>query len=313
MARGRGAATMPTPSNPTAAFNAERARQLRRLARLQRDALGEIEQQLKAAAAEVTRQLASAGAEWQRARLRALQVEIGRALEAWSRSAGETAGAAVQRAWAAGADLVVQPLAAGGIGIAPRLNLRALAALRDGLTSRIVGIGVRTLDRINSEIAQVLIGTRPAAEAVTRVQALLGGATRRRARTIVYDEVGRAYSRASQDTLSEATNLLPGLKKRWVHSGKRQPRPEHVDAHGQLVPANDPFIVDGEALMYPRDPNGSPGNTINCGCMSIPVTDGSTWRDADGNRLGVVRLDPPDALTVPELELEDGRRIPLPG
>jgi len=30
------------------------------------------------------------------------------------------------------------------------------------------------------------------------------------------------------------------------------------------------FIVDGEALQYPGDPNGSPGNVINCLCATYP-------------------------------------------
>ena len=32
------------------------------------------------------------------------------------------------------------------------------------------------------------------------------------------------------------------------------------------VPLNEPFIVSGEALMYPGDPAGSAGSVINCRC-----------------------------------------------
>jgi len=32
------------------------------------------------------------------------------------------------------------------------------------------------------------------------------------------------------------------------------------------VPINEPFIVSGEELMYPGDPNASAGNYIRCRC-----------------------------------------------
>jgi uncharacterized protein with gpF-like domain len=35
----------------------------------------------------------------------------------------------------------------------------------------------------------------------------------------------------------------------------------------ESVPIDQPFIVSGEELMYPGDPNGSPGNIINCRCV----------------------------------------------
>lgn len=46
---------------------------------------------------------------------------------------------------------------------------------------------------------------------------------------------------------------------------------DHVSADTQVVGINEPFIVSGEPLMYPGDPDGSPGNTINCRCTILPV------------------------------------------
>ncbi|HRQ63891.1 MAG TPA: hypothetical protein PKZ76_03355 [Xanthomonadaceae bacterium] len=260
--------------------------------------------------------LASAGSEWERARLRALQGEIQQALARWRDRAARTGTAATAAAWTAGTELITAPLAAGGMNFAPRLNDAALAAMQQALTHRISAITVVTQNRINAEIAQVLIGTRPAADAITRVTNILGESTRRRARTIVYDETGRAYSRSSQDSLSQAAERLPGLRKQWLHSGKRFPRPDHVAAHGQTQRVNDPYIIDGDPLMYPRDPSADIAQTINCGCMSVPVTDGSTWRgldDHDREIHGEVALDPYDADAVIEVALASGERVRLPG
>ena len=46
-------------------------------------------------------------------------------------------------------------------------------------------------------------------------------------------------------------------------------RPGHAEADGQEVKIDEPFIVDGESLMYPGDVTGSASNVINCRCTVI--------------------------------------------
>jgi uncharacterized protein with gpF-like domain len=60
------------------------------------------------------------------------------------------------------------------------------------------------------------------------------------------------------------------MKKQWRRSGKLHSRPEHDAADGQIVDVDKPFIVGGVALMFPRDPAAPIGETINCGCESLP-------------------------------------------
>jgi uncharacterized protein with gpF-like domain len=59
--------------------------------------------------------------------------------------------------------------------------------------------------------------------------------------------------------------------KQWLTSGNANVRPAHQAANGQVVPVEEPFIVDGEELMNPGDSSGSPGNVINCHCVAIPI------------------------------------------
>lgn len=54
--------------------------------------------------------------------------------------------------------------------------------------------------------------------------------------------------------------------KTWVAVGDNRTRHAHNVANGQTVEIDKPFIVGGEELMFPGDPNGSPGNIINCRC-----------------------------------------------
>jgi len=80
---------------------------------------------------------------------------------------------------------------------------------------------------------------------------------------------------ATQAALERAIGLVPGLLKAWVWS--RISRKAHAAAEERFgpdegpIPIDRPFIVDGEELMFPRDPSGSPQNTINCGCFHVPV------------------------------------------
>jgi uncharacterized protein with gpF-like domain len=248
------------------------------LARIRADTIAQVLQQLEIAQRLIAARLArESGDGLSRQRLEALQADVTRHLEAFRRGATAATESGTSAAVRAGMAEVSGPLAAQGLDFTPRINQRQLMSMRVALTELIADITTATRNRINTQLGQVLIGTQPLSTAVTRVQQLLGGAARNRARMIVYTEIGRINSAAAQASMEDATQQLPGLKKRWVHSGKKHPRRDHVQAHGQVRPVNEPFDVGGEKLMYPRDPAGSARNTINCGCRHIPVVDGSGW------------------------------------
>ena len=62
-------------------------------------------------------------------------------------------------------------------------------------------------------------------------------------------------------------------KKEWVSVLDGVTRDPHIDANGEVVDIDQPFVRTGEAMMSPGDPNGSPGNVINCRCDMLPVAD----------------------------------------
>lgn len=63
----------------------------------------------------------------------------------------------------------------------------------------------------------------------------------------------------------------PKSKKEWASRLDERTRDAHAQAEGQTVPANDPFIVNGERLMEPGDTSlgASPSNIINCHCSAL--------------------------------------------
>lgn len=62
------------------------------------------------------------------------------------------------------------------------------------------------------------------------------------------------------------------MNKIWVSTRDNRVRTTPPDQHDHLRPdgqtrrLDQPFNVSGQLLQYPADPNGSPGNTVNCRC-----------------------------------------------
>jgi hypothetical protein len=80
-----------------------------------------------------------------------------------------------------------------------------------------------------------------------------------------------ASSLGSQEAMRQAAKEH-GLiaKKVWISALQpKRTRPEHAAAHDQTVGLDEMYMVGGEPLMHPGDPNGSPGNIINCLCTEV--------------------------------------------
>lgn len=251
--------------------------------RLMQDTRAELLRMLNAARDRINATLAAQPSDYQQWQLPQLSREIERAIAEMNHAAAPAIGKAADRAWELGRDLVDDPLEAGGIrvaGIAPRLDTRQLLAMRSFMTERIKDIGLAAANRINSELGLVVIGAQTPSEAVTAVTGILGETSRARAIGIVRTELGRAYSTAAQARMEQAARFVKGLQKKWRRSGKLHPRPHHDAADGQVQDVDKPFLLKGGAvkLMFPRDPRAAAGETINCGCLSVPFK--ASWADA---------------------------------
>ena len=95
------------------------------------------------------------------------------------------------------------------------------------------------------------------------------GDTVRIART----ETTRVMNSAKQADGEEGKRLGLTMYKKWVASVDDRTRDEHVQADGQEVPIDEPFVVGGEQMMYPGDVSlgASAGNVINCRCTCVNV------------------------------------------
>lgn len=129
--------------------------------------------------------------------------------------------------------------------------------MRAFATERITGITLEAGNRINAELGRVVIGAQTPFQAVESVSQILGEATLKRANTIVHTQLAQAHSAATQLRMEQiARDAVPELEKRWIKSGKREPRLNHAVINGQVQPAGKPFKLNGGRLlmMCPHDP-----------------------------------------------------------
>ncbi len=276
-----------TPAERERAFNRARSAVVRGRTELMRMTYEDIARLLAAARSAVREILADAPTDYQRWSLPRLSAEIERVMDELAREARASLGAAAGSAWEQGRSLVDRPLQAAlpeaAIGVQlPLLDTRQLTAMRAFMVDRIADISVQAGNKITAELGLVVIGARTPSEAIGAVTKILGAGSRDRARTIVRTELGRVFSSAAQARMSQAAQRLPNLKKQWRRSGKLHPRLHHDLADGQVRGVREKFRLQpfGRAaveLLYPRDPAAPAGETINCGCESIPYMD--SWKD----------------------------------
>jgi len=246
---------------------------------------------LREAQKAVTEILASAPSDYQRWSLPQLQAQISQAIDDLNRKGAAEASSAALDAWSNGQQSIDSPLERGGVRIQtalPAVDTVQLGAMRAFMVDRIKDIGVDAMAKISAELGLVVIGAQSPSEAIGVVRLLLGERSRDRARTIVGTELGRLYETASQERKLQATQILPGLKKQWRRSGKLHPRLHHDLADGQIQAVDAPFTLHpfGKSvvrLMYPKDPAAPAGETINCGCTSIPYM--ASWEVRNPGRV----------------------------
>lgn len=255
---------------PTEAINAA----MKGRTRLINGTLAELRALLQQAERDIVALLAALPTDYQAWYLPQLQAEIRRALEGIATDAAAAVDAGQVSAWREGSRLVDNVLAASAVSVViPQLDPRQLSAMRQFLTEKIRDVTLEAANLINSELGLVVIGTQTPFEAVKAVSKILGETTLRRGTTIVSTELNRAFSAANQLRMEQSAQYVPGMQKKWLKSGKREPRPEHVAIHGQVQPVEKPFVLEGGAvtMMYPGDPRAPARHTINCGCASVPV------------------------------------------
>lgn len=262
-----------TPAERERAFQRERRRQIKRYVNADRKTAAEVEKILENGEKRIRAEIGEANlSEFQSWQLPNLQQSIDTAMADVAAILSEKATAAVNETFAIGVDLIEKPIASGGIAIQammPDVDLRKLMAIRAFTIDRMKDVSTEAAQKIKSQIGLIMIGAQSPGAAVDTVSTIIKGG-RTRARTTVRHQMGMAFSIATQERQTQAQKYLPGLKKQWRRSGKLHSRIAHDLADGQIVDVDEPFIVNGLELMFPRDPKAPLEEVLNCGCVQIP-------------------------------------------
>ena len=262
------------------AFLEARRASLARLDKMGATSAREVRTILQDAQAEIAKILSGQPKDYQRWRLTEINKEITRALADVEKRLKNLSRGILDDGWEAGGSAATAPIDAGrkaaalAMGAAAPVEIAAsltqvstsqLGAMKNFTLGKMTGVSAEIRKKIQSEIGAVVAGVRPISAAVKAVEGHVEGG-RRRALRVVHTNLGTCFNTANQARMIDVSKRVPGVKKQWRRSGKRKSRPTHDLADGQIVDVDQPFMVGGEALMCPCDPNGSAGNVINCGC-----------------------------------------------
>jgi uncharacterized protein with gpF-like domain len=148
----------------------------------------------------------------------------------------------------------------------PSKDTLAFIRKRQNLLS---GVPDEIHQEVEDTLAQGLKDQLPLRDLAKSIKGKFDEIYKGRAKVVADTETAAAYGYARNKAM-----LAAGItKKKWLHSPlAKEPRPDHVAAHGMVVPADEPFPVGDPPLMYPHDPNGAAEDVINCHCIAIPVS-----------------------------------------
>lgn len=251
-----------------------------------REMLAQMQRELTARIPAATAKAREGGSSFDLARINALQREIDELTADLRERMTEAQGQGLQGQMDLGRRLVDEPLRiVAGSDILPTVMLpRSTLAIAHSFSADLITEVTSVLRRrINAELQQGLVRMKSPYEVMQAIgedlpDSSVFNTVELRAETIVRTEMGRAYSMAAQVRQQQASRVVPGMKKQWRWSGRG--RINHAAVHGQIRDVDQPFDVPGRRhvpaaqLMYPRDPAAPAGQSINCGCQSLPYIPG---------------------------------------
>lgn len=128
-------------------------------------------------------------------------------------------------------------------------------------------IDENTIKKIKEIIARQMSKDRTNAEIADEIEAIEEIASKSRAMTIARTET-HSVAVMAVDTAIRTSVIGSSLeKKEWNTFEDEATREEHIQANGEVVGIDEPFVETGEEMQFPGDPNGEAWNVVNCRCV----------------------------------------------
>lgn len=153
------------------------------------------------------------------------------------------------------------------------VNARSAASFIDTKAfESVTRTSATTRKELAESVAEGMREQESLGELLGRVDDVFNG-RRANALTIARTETAGAYNFASQDAW-EQSGVVEA--KEWLTAHDELVRDSHAEAEAQgPIPIGERFEVGEDMLMFPGDPDGSPGEVINCRCTIVPVVNAS--------------------------------------
>lgn len=139
------------------------------------------------------------------------------------------------------------------------------------------GVNANTFNDLKDTLQDGLAKGETHDELVARVKDVYKSATDARAETIATTETNTAINSARQMALEEA-----GVERKgWQAANLEGVRPSHL-ANEAKSEADNGIPIDDiwpNGLRHPSDPDGDPGEVINCRCFGFAVLPGKTMKE----------------------------------
>lgn len=147
-----------------------------------------------------------------------------------------------------------------------RAFLEPIVAAQAGVQAERIVAGVQ--DRVAAIILEVLTEGMSVPDAAALLQSTLELDAEWQATMLARTDLIAISNAASHKA---AASLEDGPRfKTWLSAGDDRVRPSHVEADGQTVAIDSPYLLaEGVQLQYPGDPAGPDGEVINCRCVSV--------------------------------------------
>lgn len=149
-----------------------------------------------------------------------------------------------------------------------------LAFARRNAATQVQNVSKTTEKRIHNAIVRGERDDKTPDEIADDIEASTGGAIgSARAELIARTET---HSAAQNGSIAAAKSLGLPLQKEWVAVNDDRTRDDHSEVDGTIIGIDDTFDVGDDELQYPGDPDGSPGEIVNCRCALVYHTDDNT-------------------------------------
>jgi uncharacterized protein with gpF-like domain len=257
----------------------------RRFKNMDKATIAEMLKILRAARSDIAARLAGAGTNFQVYALRELTRSIEREISQLESALSRLAAQSTINAYELGVESLAEPFRALGYQASfYRPSTSQINILTDFSADLIRNVSAETIAKINTAVRSGILGGRTPLDTMERINSILGvdnygrmmtKGVSIRAERIFRTENMRVFNLAHHSQQQAMSGMFPGLLKRWLATGDSRTRDTHLEAHirysNNPIPADEPFVVGGEELMYPLDPAGSPENTINCRCTEVTI------------------------------------------